>query len=183
MSAGCVSHFCLEGSNAGLNIGAVKQSLSLKKQQTTGSWRLFFHACYAAGEKWSISTSPPTVFANKTYISSHKKHSNKKKTRITSLIQPLHLCVKFKIRLIPSWSQLTKPLHICQSRLCKLWSAGWRHEFYTLDSIFLKGIIDLGDASISLCPTELEKNSKKSEGGKRGHGCASFSYCNEAKEA
>lgn len=54
-----------------------------------------------------------------------------------------------------------------------------------LDSISLKSIIDLGDSSISLCPTKFEKSSKKREGGKRGHGCAgfSFSYCNEARGA
>lgn len=100
------------------------------------------------------------------------KSTNKQKKKLTSLIQPLHLCMKLKIRLIPSWSQLTEPLHICQSRLCKLRSAGWREEFYTLDSISLKSIIDLGDASITLCPTNFEKSSKEREGRKRGYGCA-----------
>lgn len=113
------------------------------------------------------------------------KSKNKQKKKLTSLIQPLHLCMKHKIRLIPSWSQLTEPLHICQSRLCTLQSAGWREEFYTLNSMHLKSIIDLGDASISLCPTKFEKCRKKKEGGKRGHDRADFSFCyrNEAKEA
>lgn len=111
-----------------------------------------------------------------------------KKTPATTkpfLIQPLHLCMKLKIRLIPSWSQLSEPLHICQSRLCKLWSAGWREKFYTLNSISLKSIIDLSDASIRFCPTKFEKSGEQLQRGKRGCGCAgfSFSYCSEGEKA
>ena len=56
----CVSCCWLEGSNSGLNVWvntAVKQSLKLEEQQTTGNWSLFLNACYATGEKWSISSS------------------------------------------------------------------------------------------------------------------------------
>jgi len=75
--AWCVSRCWLEWSNSELNVWvniAVERSLILEEQQTTSNWSLFFHTSYACGEKWSISSSLPIIFANKTGISTHKKH-------------------------------------------------------------------------------------------------------------
>lgn len=56
-----------------LHDAAAKHGLRLEEQQTTGRWILFFHVYYATQEKWSISSSLPTAFANKTDISTNKK--------------------------------------------------------------------------------------------------------------
>lgn len=185
----CVNLCWLEGSNLRLNIWVntkVKQIPRLEEQQNTSKWSLFFpmpllqlrnNDCKALYQQPLLMRHILPVIKS----TNQQKRGEKRKKKLTSLVQPLHLCMKFKIRLIPSWSQLTEPLHICQSRLCKLWSAGWWEEFYMLNSLSLKSIIDLATTSL----TKSEKSNKKRKGGKRGHGHAgfSFTYCEEVQLA